>query len=318
LGYHIPKGYLYAAIGFSIVVEAFNQLALRNRRNRITTRGLRESAARAVLELLGGTTIPGGETEMEMAALGYSDCRDKVFRPEERAIVARVIRFGGRTVRYIMTPRHKVQWLDSNESPEALLKLVGASKHAFLPVMCGDTDEVLGVVDLRELLWRYQKTGRFSLEASVVPVPMVFEHTGLPDVLDAFRQHPAPMGIVLDEYGSAVGVVTPMDILSAIAGHMGDVAPEPDSFRQPDGSWLLPGRMAVDEGLHTLGIQPEEELSCATMAGLLLERLGHIPAAGESLFFWGHLWTVASMDGLRIDQIRIHPQRSGDITEKSE
>ena len=51
--------------------------------------------------------------------------------------------------------------------------------------MCGDTDEVLGVVDLRELLWRYQKTGRFSLEASVVPVPMVFEHTGLPDVLDA-------------------------------------------------------------------------------------------------------------------------------------
>ena len=181
-----------------------------------------------------------------------------------------------------------MQWLDSNESPEALLKLVGASKHAFLPVMCGDTDEVLGVVDLRELLWRYQKTGRFSLEASVVPVPMVFEHTGLPDVLDAFRQHPAPMGI------------------------------EPDSFRQPDGSWLLPGRMAVDEGLHTLGIQPEEELSCATMAGLLLERLGHIPAAGESLFFWGHLWTVASMDGLRIDQIRIHPQRSGDITEKSE
>lgn len=71
-------------------------------------------------------------------------------------------------------------------------------------------------------------------------------------------------------------------------------------------------------GAHTLGIQPEEELSCATMAGLLLERLGHIPAAGESLFFWGHLWTVASMDGLRIDQIRIHPQRSGDITEKSE
>ena len=126
------------------------------------------------------------------------------------------------------------------------------------------------------------------------------------------------MGIVLDEYGSAVGVVTPMDILSAIAGHMGDVAPEPDSFHQPDGSWLLPGRMAVDEGLHTLGIQPEEELSCATMAGLLLERLGHIPSAGESLFFWGHLWTVASMDGLRIEQIRIHPQRSEDISGKSE
>ena len=166
-----------------------------------------------------------------------------------------------------MTPRHKVQWLDSSDTPERLLAAAGASKRAFLPVMRGDTDEVLGVVDLRELLWRYQKTGRFSLEASVIPVPMVFEHTGLPDVLDAFRQRPAPMGIVLDEYGSAVGVVTPMDILSAIAGHMGEVASEPEAFRQPDGSWLLPGRMAVDEGLHSLGIQPEEELSCATMAG---------------------------------------------------
>lgn len=316
LGYHIPKGYLYAAIGFSIVVEAFNQLALRNRRNRITTRGLRESAARAVLELLGGVPVPGGETERDMAALSYDDKRDKVFGPEERAIVARVIRFGGRTVRYIMTPRHKVQWLDSSDTSERLLAVAGASKQAFLPVMRGDTDEVLGVVDLRELLWRYQKTGRFSLEASVVPVPMVFEHTGLPDVLDAFRQRPAPMGIVLDEYGSAVGVVTPMDILSAIAGHMGEVASEPEAFRQADGSWLLPGRMAVDEGLHSLGIQPEEELSCATMAGLLLERLGHIPTAGESLFFWGRLWTVVSLDGLRIDQIRVHPQRPVPPAEK--
>ena len=145
---------------------------------------------------------------------------------------------------------------------------------------------------------------------------MVFEHTGLPDVLDAFRQRPAPMGIVLDEYGSAVGVVTPMDILSAIAGHMGEVASEPEAFRQADGSWLLPGRMAVDEGLHSLGIQPEEELSCATMAGLLLERLGHIPTAGESLFFWGRLWTVVSLDGLRIDQIRVHPQRPVPPAEK--
>lgn len=79
-----------------------------------------------------------------------------------------------------MTPRHKVQWLDSNESPEALSKLVGASKHAFLPVMRGDTDEVLGVVDLRELLWRYQKTGRFSLEASVVPSPWFSSIPGFP------------------------------------------------------------------------------------------------------------------------------------------
>ena len=73
-----------------------------------------------------------------------------------------------------------------------------------------------------------------------------YEHKHTADLLVEMRNSSINIAIVLDEYGSAVGVVTPMDILSAIAGHMGDVAPEPDSFRQPDGSWLLPGRMAVD------------------------------------------------------------------------
>ena len=306
LGFHVPKSYLYAAIGFSVLVEAFNQLALRNRRNRITTRGLRESAARAVLELLGGTSSTSGETEMEVAALSYGDKRDEVFGPEERAIVARVIRFGGRTVRYIMTPRHRVQWLDQSQSQEEILKTAGQAKHSFLPVLCGDTDEVLGVVDLRELLWQKEQSGTFSLDSCIHKnVPILFEHLPLPDVLDAFRLHPAPMGIVLDEYGTAVGIVTPTDILAVIAGHMGEVANEPEEYIQADGSWLLPGRLAVDDALHALDIQPEEECSCATLAGLLLERFGHIPAVGETLAFYGHQWEVFSMDKLRINQIRV-------------
>lgn len=305
LGFHIPKGYLYAAIGFSIFVEGFNQLALRNRRNRITTRGLRESAARAVLELLGGGLPEHGNADLDMAALSRSDHRNKVFGPEERAIVARVIRFGGRTARYIMTPRHRIQCLNKNDSPENMLAVADAATHSYLPLICGETDEVLGVVDLRRLLLRYRETGKLDPEQAVIQAPMVFEHTSLPDLLDEFRQCPAPVAVILDEYGTAVGIVTPLDILSAIAGHMGEAAFDPDSLRRSDNSWILPGRLALDEVFHSLDITPDEELSSATPAGLLLERFGHIPVVGESLDCFGYRWEVVQMDGLRIEQIRV-------------
>lgn len=109
LGFHVPKGYLYAAIGFSVLVELFNQIALRNRRRRITTQDLRESTARIVLNLLGGKASSGGDAQLEIAAFASEDKGDAVFAPEERNMVARVIRLGGRTARYIMTPRHRVR-----------------------------------------------------------------------------------------------------------------------------------------------------------------------------------------------------------------
>lgn len=305
LGFHIPKGYLYAAIGFSIFVEGFNQLALRNRRNRITTRGFRESAARAVLELLGGGLPEHGNADLDMAALSRSDHRNKVFGPEERAIVARVIRFGGRTARYIMTPRHRIQCLDKNDPPENMLAVADAATHSYLPLICGETDEVIGVVDLRRLLLQYRETGKLDPEQAVIQAPMVFEHTSLPDLLDEFRKCPAPVAVILDEYGTAVGIVTPLDILSAIAGHMGEAAFDPDSLRRSDNSWILPGRLALDEVFHSLDITPDEELSSATPAGLLLERFGHIPVVGESLNCFGYHWEVVQMDGLRIEQIRV-------------
>ena len=274
--------------------------------------------AMLVLRLMGVKASEGRQamTESELRTIVDVSHESGVIESEEKEMINNVFDFGDALAKEVMIPRIDMTFAQVDNTYDEILDIFREDRFTRLPVYEETTDDVIGILNIKDLLLCDRE--HFSVRELMREPYFTYEHKHTADLLVEMRNSSINIAIVLDEYGSAVGVVTPMDILSAIAGHMGDVATEPDSFRQPDGSWLLPGRMAVDEGLHTLGIQPEEELSCATMAGLLLERLGHIPAAGESLFFWGHLWTVASMDGLRIDQIRIHPQRSGDITEKSE
>lgn len=308
LGLPIPKSYLYAAIGFSLFVEAFNQLVVRSRRRHLRPwepRRLRESTARAVLGLLGGNDVPAGEAQLEMAALAADDTGEKVFDREEREMVARVILLGGRNARSIMTPRHKVRWLDIEAPEDEILRAAARSPFSALPVYRRSTDEVLGVVRLRDLLLQARLHQTFSLRGLVRPAPMVFEYTPLSDLWATFHARPAPLAVVLDEYGTAAGIVTPQNIMEALAGYVGGVAVQPESFRQEDGSWALPGRLPVEDALRLLGLSMEREPESETLAGLMLEVLGHIPQAGESMVWQGKLWEITAMDGLRIDAVRV-------------
>ena len=313
VGIHIPKGYLYAAIAFSIVIEACNQLAVRKRKTRITARGLRESTATAVLGLLGGKGAAKSDAQLDVAALAQNDANEKVFSPEESAIVASVIRSGGKTARSIMIPRTEAPWVDSDASPEEVLQLAGTSPYSQLPVIQSQTDEVLGILDLREALWHFAQERSFSVTQLTRNAPMIFEHALLPELLDIFRQSPGRLSVVVDEYGSAVGFIRPEDILCVLAGTMGETLQGSEPFRQPDGSWVIPGRTGVEDALRYLGIPLSSAPSCSTLAGFLLHKLGHIPEPGEQACFLGYTWTVLSMDGRRIGEIRI--RKTGDYPE---
>ncbi|MEG2005456.1 MAG: CBS domain-containing protein, partial [Bilophila sp.] len=210
-GLHIPKGYLYAAIAFSVLVETFNQLVLRNRRKHLTPRNFRDSAAKAVLGLLSGKSATDGASQLDMAALASDGKRDAIFAPEECAMVARVIRLGGRTVRYVMTPRRKMYCLTEGTDRQELLRVAMAAPYASIPVQQAMTDEVSGVVHLGELLNALEGNAPIDLTRMARPVPTVLEHASLPDLLDIFRRHPVPLVLVGDEYGSVVGMVTPED-----------------------------------------------------------------------------------------------------------
>ena len=303
LGYHIPKGYLYAAIIFAVLVEGCNQWALRNRRKRISMRDMRESTARVVLGLLGGRAA---EAQLDAVALPVSDT-EELFAPEERAIVARVIRLSGRTARFIMVPRQRVRWLDSEAGQEEVCRAAAASALPWLPVLRRETDEVLGVVRVGELLEAVRSSTDpqgWNVSTCVRPAPHVFEHTALSDILDTYRAEPVPLYFVQDEYGGVVGIITQRELLSVLAGQMGDMPGGPESCRQPDGSWKLPGRLSLDAATAWLGIQPPRQSSSATLAGLVLEQLGHIPVPGERLRLQGWEMEITRMDARRIDEVR--------------
>ena len=195
LGYHIPKGYLYAAICFSVLVEICNQVALRNRRKRISMRDMRESMAMAVLGLLGGGRPGEEEARRDAAALASESDAQPLFEPEERDMVARVIRLSGRTARFIMTPRHRVRWLDSEADYATACRFASESLSPWLPVLDPDRDEVLGVIhtgDLAAVTPQGPVTGTerpgtaapqddgsgrvWSVRPLLRPAPTIFEH----------------------------------------------------------------------------------------------------------------------------------------------
>ncbi|MBQ3059584.1 MAG: tellurium resistance protein TerC [Desulfovibrio sp.] len=305
LGYHIPKGYLYAAIIFAVLVEACNQWALCNRRKRISMRDMRESTARVVLGLLGRTG--NADAQLDAAALPVEE-GGELFAPEERAMVARVIRLSGRTARFIMVPRQRIRWLDSETGQKDVCQAAANSNLPWLPVLRRETDEVLGVVRVGELLQAMSAADKaqWNLAAHVRPAPNIFEHTPLADILDDYRAEPAPLYFVQDEYGGVVGMITQRELLSVLAGQMGDVPCGPDACRQPDGSWRLPGRLSLDTVSSWLGIDSQRSDS-ATLAGLVLEYLGHIPVTGERLRLQGWEMEITRMDSRRIDEIRAVP-----------
>lgn len=309
MGFDIPKGYLYTAIIFSLLIEFCNQYALRNRRRKVSMRNMREATARVILGMLGG----GSADTAPMEAVAIASAGQPAFAPEEREMVGRVIRLSGRTARFIMTPTQRASWLDANAGLAEAQRFASRTGLSWLPVRDPSTDDALGVVPVSSLA-RVSAEEPFVLKKLVQPAPTVIEHTSLADLLDEFRAHPVPLSFVVDEYGSVVGLLSPADLLSVLAGQLGDLPSDPDSCRRPDGSWVLPGRLAVDAASSWLGLVPPAHSPSATLAGLLLERLGHIPKTGEVFRMQGWKVQILRMDGNRIDtvrMIRIKPRQNG-------
>lgn len=305
LGFHIPKGYLYAAIGFSILVEAANQLGRRNVEKRVTRMDLRDRTARAVLRILrGGKDAP--EASEEVAAIISTGGAEAVFTPAESSMIERVLTLGERNVRSIMVPRVDTIWLDINDDPDVVLEEIRESGRSRFPVCDGDVDEVIGVVHAKDLLDQQRREGRINLQTAV-RIPLYVNDT-MPalKLLENFKSSNVHMAIVVDEHGTFEGVVTPNDVLTTIAGDLPELAGEekPEAEQSEDGTWVLDGRMAIDEVERTLSLEDmDEEGNYTTLAGFMLAHLEHLPEEGESFTWHGWRFEVADMDGRRIGSV---------------
>jgi putative hemolysin len=228
-----------------------------------------------------------------------------VLEKGERQMISGVMRLADRAVVGLMTPRTDVDWIDITASEAEIKGRLITTPHSRLPVGDGSVDAMIGVVQTRELLAGILAGEPFDVRGHIRKAPMIPETTDALDTLSILREAEVPMALVHNEHGSFEGLVTPADILEAIAGvFKSDAAgAEPHAVERDDGSWLLSGTMPVDEMADTIGLVLPEKRTYDTVAGFVLVHLQHIPKAGEHVDASGWRFEVIDVDGRRIDKV---------------
>ncbi|HSX55418.1 MAG TPA: hemolysin family protein [Sphingomonas sp.] len=245
-------------------------------------------------------------TAEELHMLVAEATHSGVIEEHERSIISGVVRLADRPVREVMTPRTEVEWIDANLDEGAIRKLLAETPHTRLPVAEGSVDAVVGVVQARDLVTALILGQALDLRALMHPAPVLPDQVDAMDALGALRRAAVPMGFVHDEYGHFEGIVTPADLLAAIAGEFvsdADPGEDPSIVVRDDGSLLVSGQLAADALAERIGIDLPEDRDYATVAGLALAVLKHLPHEGESFIEQGWRFEIVDMDGHKIDKL---------------
>ncbi len=252
-----------------------------------------------------GSTV----TEEELKMLVGEAESAGVIEEEERRMISGVLRLGDRPVRGLMTPRTDVDWIDLDDDDDEIRTLLIETPHSRLPVSEGGSDNVIGVVQSREILAHLLAGQPLDIRQHIRQAPVIPDTLYALDALAVLRDSEVPMALVHDEYGHFEGVVTPADALEAIVGafRSDTETPEPDAVRREDGSWLLAGSMPVDEMAETLGVTLPESRSYHTVGGLVISEIEHLPNTGEYVDALGWRFEVIDLDGRRIDKVLAIP-----------
>ena len=252
-------------------------------------------------------------TAEELHLIVAEASKSGVIEEHERSIISGVVRLADRPVREVMTPRTDIEWIDATLDDAGLRAALVNASHSRLPVTEGSVDTVIGVVQARDIAVALFKGEPLDLRALMRQAPIVLDQIDAMDALDALRQAEVPMALIHDEYGHFEGIVTPADLLAAIAGEFAsDADPDdaPSVVTRDDGSLLVAGQMAVDMLAERLGIDLPEDRDYATVAGLALAVFRHLPGEGESFIEQGWKFEVVDLDGRRIDKLLVSRART--------
>jgi len=303
-GFHIPKGYLYAAIGFSIVIELFNQIARRNFIRHQEHRPMRERTAEAILRLMGGRQRHQPATTEE-AALTQA-MPQEAFKDEERYMINGVLTLSQRSIRSIMTPRGNISWVDAERPVDEIRIQLLDTPHSLFPVCRGELDEIIGVVRAKELLVALEHGMDVATFAATTPAIVVPETLDPINLLGVLRRAKGSFVIVTNEFGVVQGLITPLDVLEAIAGEFPDEDETPDIIADDDG-WLVKGGTDLHSLQQLLDHHElvDREEDHASLAGLLIAQKGQLPQPGEIIDLPPLHFQIIEATDYRIDLVRV-------------
>ena len=267
---------------------------------------LLERSTRFVLRAFGP---PGADrramSEEELKAMLVEGAATGVLETEERDIIERVLRLADKPVRAIMTPRTEIDWIDRTASRAKIIATLRNASHSRFVVCDGSIDNVVGVVQAKDILDRVLEGKDFSLAAAIRQPMAIPDSVSALEALERLKSDTIGIAIVLDEYGSFEGMITAADVLKSIVGE-GEDAPKPGAPQAEPNVHEFDGLMPVDEIKARLHLPDlPNPGSYHTLGGLILALLLRPPRTGDTLVFGGWRFEVLKMDGRRVDRVRV-------------
>jgi putative hemolysin len=253
-------------------------------------------------------TRPDLPSEEELRALLAESTQTGVLDAEEKLMIERVLRLADKPVRAIMTPRTEIAWVDRAASPEDIIAKIKGSTHSRFVVGDGSVDNVVGVVQAKDMLDRLLAGDGLSIDDAIRQPMIVPDAITALDAFERLKGDANGMAFVIDEYGSFEGLITAADMLEAIVGDADDTGTDHGS-RSADApqetSFVVDGLMPLDELMEKLSLSTVPASGTYhTAAGLVLALLRRVPQTGDAILFSGWRFEVVAMDGRRVDKLR--------------
>lgn len=262
----------------------------------------------AVVDLLGVKNAESKVTEEDIKSIVQEGKEDGEVQEVEQDIVERVFMLGDLTVDSIMTHRSDVVTLDVSMTNDELKEVLNGNLYEAYPLIDRGIDNILGVVLLKDLLFRFDdKT--LKLKSIMHPAVYFYENMSVYKALEQMKEKRLTQAFICDEFGSFQGIITLRDILEGLVGTINEVNNDPEIVKREDSeSWLVDGQCSFYDFLSYFDkedLYDSEQQDYNTLAGLIIEQMKHIPQAGERTDWNCFNFEIVDMDGARIDKVLV-------------
>ncbi len=265
-----------------------------------------------IIKILGITQSDSSVTEEEIKSMIQEGTSGGAIEEIEQEIVQNVFHLGDRKIGTLMTNRTSIAFLDIDDSLEENRAKVFDTKHSMYPVCQDGLDNVIGLFYIKDLIGRDTDEVLTHLKNYMREALFVPENNDAYQVLEKFKEGRIHVGIIVDEYGSAQGVVTLNDILDALVGDISVTDEfEYDIKEREDGSFLIDAQLPFDDFLNRFDISisnRKEYTGFNTLGGFALHILQEIPDTGETFEWNGYDFEIIDMDKNRIDKMLVKQQ----------
>ncbi len=270
---------------------------------------LLDKSSAAIIALFGIRQKGQSSISAQELQMIFADAtRSGVIEQDQHQILTGVVRLAERPVREMMTPRTELDWIEVDADRKQILDRIAKSPHSLLPVADGSPDTILGIVKVREVLASMVAGEKVSIRDMMRKAEVVPDQLDAMDALRVLQSADIAMVVVHDEYGHFEGIVTPVDLLTTIAGNFAsdqDQGDTPQIIECSDGSLLVSGALSADGLADRLGLNYGEDREFGTAAGYALSVMKRLPLEGENFTDQGWEFTIADMDNRRIDKILV-------------